>query len=106
MFLLEGSGPGRHGGFAVLGEKGKPAERVAEEAVEGFAAFLRTDASVDPNTADQLLLPCALAAGRSVYRTPEVTQHLLTNAGIIRMFLDVPIEVKGAEGGPGTVSVN
>jgi RNA 3'-terminal phosphate cyclase (ATP) len=106
MFLLEGYGPDRHGGFAVLGEKGKPAEQVAGEAVEGFEAFLREDASVDPFAADQLLLPCALAAGRSAYRTPEVTQHLLTNAEIIRMFLDVPVEVQGAEGGPGMVVVN
>jgi len=105
MLLIEGKGGGRHGGHGVLGEKGKPAERVAEEAVEGFAAFLRSDATVDAFTADQLLLPCALAAGRSVYRTPAVARHLLTNAEVVRMFLDRPIVVRGGPGEPGTVEV-
>jgi RNA 3'-terminal phosphate cyclase (ATP) len=105
MLLVEGQGGGRHGGVAVLGEKGKPAERVAEEAVDEFAAFLRADATVDAFTADQLLLPCALAAGRSAYRTPAVTPHLLTNAETIRVFLDRPIVVRGETGAPGTVEV-
>jgi RNA 3'-terminal phosphate cyclase (ATP) len=88
-----------------LGERGKRAERVADEAVSGLAHFLPTDATVDEYAADQLLLPLCLAPGLSEYKTPRVTQHLLTNAEVISRFLPVTIEIEGDEGKPGTVRV-
>ena len=81
------------------------AERVADEAVDALAAFLRSDGAVDPWLADQLLLPLALANGPSELRTGEVTAHLLTNAEVIRLFLPVEIGVDGPLGGPATVQV-
>ncbi|TLY09507.1 MAG: RNA 3'-terminal phosphate cyclase [Thaumarchaeota archaeon] len=36
-------------------------------------------APVDPLLADMLVLPLALAKGRSKYRTARVTEHLRTN---------------------------
>jgi len=89
----------------ALGARGKRAERVADEALDALAAFLRSDGAVDPWLADQLLLPLALADGPSELRTSEVTAHLLTNAEVIRLFLPVEIGVDGPLGGPATVRV-
>ncbi|MBI3360786.1 MAG: RNA 3'-phosphate cyclase [Chloroflexi bacterium] len=94
-------------GFSSLGEKGKPSERVAEEACLDFLAFRgHADAAVDMRLADQLLLPLALADGVSECTTCRVTQHLLTNAHIIRQFIDARIEIAGEEGAPGHVTVH
>jgi RNA 3'-terminal phosphate cyclase (ATP) len=89
----------------ALGARGKRAERVADEAVDALAAFLRTDGTVEPWLADQLLLPLALADGPSELRTSEVTAPLLTNAEVTRLFLAVEIDVDGPLGGPATVQV-
>ncbi len=62
-------------------------------------------AAVDMHLADQLLLPCALAPGRSEYTTCRITLHLLTNAEVIRMFLPAQIVIEGEENQPGRVSV-
>jgi RNA 3'-phosphate cyclase len=92
--------------FVGLGARGKPAEVVATEAVEQVVAYLRAGESlVDPHSADQLVLPLALAEGASEYRTTEVTPHLSTNVAVIKQFLRREIEIEGAEGDPGRVLV-
>jgi RNA 3'-terminal phosphate cyclase (ATP) len=91
--------------FFALGERGKRAERVADEAVAELLEFLATDGAVDRWLADQLLLPLACAGQPSVLRTSEVTTHLLTNAGVIRRFLPVEITLSGAVGEAATISV-
>ncbi len=89
-------------GFDSLGKLGKPSEQVADEACLDLLAFhSHSEAAVDMHLADQLLLPCALAPGQSEYSTCRVTQHLLTNAEIIRRFLPVRIEIVGEEGSAG-----
>ena len=104
LALLAECEPGRACCFA-LGARGKRAERVADEAFDALAAFLRSGGAVDPWLADQLLLPLALADGPSRLRTSKVTAHLLTNAEVIRLFLPVEIGVNGPLGGPATVQV-
>ena len=89
-----------------LGELGKPAERVADEAVEALLAFLETDASIDQYLADQLLLPLSLADGPSLLHTSLVTQHLMTNADIMRLFLPVNISIDGDRGKPGIIRID
>jgi RNA 3'-terminal phosphate cyclase (ATP) len=89
----------------ALGERGKRAERVADEAVDELLAFLRTDGVVDRNLADQLLLPLAVVPGTSEMRTSEVTQHLLTLSDLLPRFLPVRIRVEGDLGSPGTVRI-
>jgi len=87
LLLLAERKPGRACCFA-LGARGKRAERVADEAVDALAAFLRRDGAVDPWLADQLLLPLALA-----------------DAEVIRLFLPMEIGVDDPLGGPATVQV-
>ena len=91
--------------YFALGEKGKSAETVADEACRAFEAFVATDGVIDQYLADQLLLPMSLANGPSMFRTSQVTQHLLTNAAVVRAFLPVEIEIRGEIGEPGEVQI-
>jgi len=91
--------------FFALGERGKPAETVADEAVAEALAYRESGAAVDAHSADQLLLPLAFADGPSEYRVSEVTGHLLTNIETIRRFVDRDISCEGNRGGVGTVRV-
>jgi RNA 3'-terminal phosphate cyclase (ATP) len=88
-------------GFTSLGERGKPAERVAEEAVDDLLDYVHGDAAVDPHLADQLVLPMALASGPSRFTTEVLTQHTLTNAWVVNQFLPDRVRVEGEEGQPG-----
>jgi len=94
-----------YAGFSALGERGKPAEQVAEEACADFLAWYRSGAAVEMHLADQLILPLALASGPSAFTTCRLTQHLLTNAWVVQHFLPVQIEVEGEEGQAGRVTV-
>jgi RNA 3'-terminal phosphate cyclase (ATP) len=92
-------------GFTALGELGKPAERVAEEAAEQLLEYLRGDAALDRYLADQLVLPLALAAGPSEFTTEAVTGHLLTNAWVVNQFFPGRVHVTGREGESGSCSI-
>jgi RNA 3'-phosphate cyclase len=92
--------------FFALGERGKPAERVADEACDAVIAYLEGGpALVDVHSGDQLVLPLALANGPSEFHVTEVTRHLTTNIDVIRRFLDRTITCDGEEGSPGVVRV-
>lgn len=91
--------------FSALGKRGKPAEQVAREAVNELARFLKTDAAFDYHLADQLLLPLALAEAESRFTTSAVSQHLLTNAQVISLFLGPVVQISGQVGEPGEVRV-
>jgi len=85
----------RFAGFSSLGEIGKPAERVADEAVDELRFYMRSDAPVDRRLCDQLVLYMALANGRSSIRTEKLTMHAHTNMWVIEQFLPVRFEVSG-----------
>lgn len=94
--------------FVGIGERGKPAEVVADDAIDDLLAFEAvTDAAVDPHSADQILLPLALAQGRSEFTVSQVTEHLRTNAETIRAFLDrsITIEEQPSDEKPGRVVI-
>lgn len=91
--------------FFSVGERGKPAEAVADDAAEQALAFRATRAPVDPHAADQIVLPLALSPDASEYRTSEVTRHLTTNITVIRHFLDRDITCDGEEGSSGVVRI-
>jgi RNA 3'-terminal phosphate cyclase (ATP) len=93
--------------FFALGERGKPAEKVADEAVAQVEAFLDGGpAGIDEHSSDQLLLPLALSPEGSRFRTACVSSHLLTNAAVIQQFLPRQIVCDRDEGQPGTVIVH
>lgn len=103
ILFVEAQFEGASAGFTGLGARGKPAEKVADEACDAFLAFLQTGAPVDPHLADQIVLPLALACGASCFRTSRVTQHLLTNLQVIAHFVPIRYAVEGEEGQPGMV---
>lgn len=90
-------------GFSSLGERGKPSEAVAREAVDAFLDFDRAEAAVEPHLADQLVLPAALSGGHCSFTVSRVTEHLRTNAWVVQQFLPVTVEITGETGEPGRV---
>jgi RNA 3'-terminal phosphate cyclase (ATP) len=105
LLLLHAEFKAGQGCYFGLGAVGKPAEQVADEAVDALLAFLRGSGVVDEYLADQLLLPLAFADGDSEFRTSKITQHLLTNANVIRAFDAAEIDVRGELGQPGFVEI-
>lgn len=80
------SSQGRYGGFTGLGAKGKPAEKVADEAVSGLLDFLDSGAACDKYLSDQMLLPAVLADGESHWSINSISKHLLTNVWVTECF--------------------
>lgn len=72
-------------GSYVIGERGKRAEVVAQEALDAVEA---EEGDVDIRLADQLLIYAALAEGSTSYTTSKETGHLETNAYIVSKFVD------------------
>ena len=70
-------------GAYALGERGKKAELVAQEAVDDLHSESR---DVDTHLADQLLIYAAMSAGKTSYQTSKITEHLRTNAYVIERF--------------------
>lgn len=109
-----GAGAGTHlraafqngsGSYTSLGERGVPAERVASSSAKRLCDYVDSGAAVDRFIADQLILPLAFARGESFFTCEQVTEHLLTNAQVVEMFLPVRVEVSGEVGHPGQVRV-
>ncbi|AKA72678.1 RNA 3'-terminal phosphate cyclase [Saccharolobus solfataricus] len=80
-------------GADSLGERGKRAEIVGEEAARKLIDNLNTKAAVDVHMSDMLMIFTSLFGGE--YIGAELTSHAYTNMEIIRKFLDVKIEISG-----------
>ena len=92
-------------GFASLGERGKRAEAVGEEAAAALAAHLGTGAALDPHLPDQVLVYLAICEKESVLTTSRLTGHLATNLWTIGLFHPFSHAVEGEAGNPGTVRI-
>lgn len=79
-------------GAYCLGEKGKRAEAVAQEALDALDV---ETGDVDLHLADQLLVYAALAEGPTEYRTSAVSEHLRTNIHVVSKFVDRKISADG-----------
>ena len=83
---------------SALGERGKRAERVGEEAAGNIIKELESASTVDVYLTDQLIPYIALANGKSEMRVREMTKHLETNVYVTKKFLDVEFEVEKKSG--------
>ncbi len=93
--------------FSGLGQRGKRAEAVADEAVDALIEHgVQTDWMVDPHSADQMVLPLSFATGSSSFLVSKVTQHLLTNIDVIQRFVDRSLECSNAINEPGVVLIH
>jgi RNA 3'-terminal phosphate cyclase (ATP) len=88
-------------GADSLGERGKPAERVGEEAARRLLEDLRTGASLDRHASDMIPLYAALARGVSRLTGSRLTQHALTVFKLLEIMLEgFEYRIEGGENGP------
>ncbi|MCF6159668.1 MAG: RNA 3'-phosphate cyclase [wastewater metagenome] len=92
--------------YFSLGAPGKLAEIVADEACDEFFSFLETKGVIDEYLADQLIIPLALTRETSHFITPKITQHLLTNSEVVKLFLPVAITISGKLHEEGSVEIS
>jgi RNA 3'-phosphate cyclase len=92
-------------GFSNLGEIGKRAEKVAEEAVEEFLQFYKSNMCLDRYLTDQLIPYLALSHGESTITTSNLSEHTLTNIWVVEKFLPVKFHIEGRKGKPAKISV-
>jgi len=83
---------------SALGEKGKRAEKVGEEAAAALLGEMRSGGAVGMHLADQIVPYMALASGNSGMTVRELTMHAKTNIWATQKFLDRKFEVKEEEG--------
>lgn len=92
-------------GFNALGEVGKPAEKVAEDAIDSLLDHQASGAALDVHLADQMLLPLAFAGGVSEFTVPRISRHLETNAHVIEQFGAAAISFVAESAGPARLRV-
>lgn len=73
-------------GADALGEQGKKAEIVGEEAAKNLIMEIESKAPVDRHLADQIL-PFMALIGDSKIKVSEITKHCMTNIYAIQQFL-------------------
>jgi RNA 3'-terminal phosphate cyclase (ATP) len=79
--------------FTGLGEPGKRAEIIGEETARRLLDFLDSEAVLEEHMADQILLPLCMAREDSEFTVSTITEHFLTNAGVIRIFRNVQFQL-------------
>jgi RNA 3'-terminal phosphate cyclase (ATP) len=105
FIFLAAESEGAVAGFSSLGGRGKPAEKVAAEAVDLLRDYLISSGALDPHLADQIVPFIALAKGKSSFTTSRVTEHLLTNLWVVGRFLDVKIVRIGEKEQAGRIEI-
>ncbi len=81
-------------GGSCLGERGLPAEKVGQMAVEALLKEVESQATLDIYATDQLLPYMALVNGESIFLTRELSHHAKTNMWLIEQFLGAKFEVR------------
>ncbi len=92
--LVYSNSSGSFMGFSSLGERGKRAEMVGDEAARAFINESRCKPTVDLHLADMLstLLPCL--PGESEFTTSELSGHLMTNMKVCEAIVkDVKFQI-------------
>jgi RNA 3'-terminal phosphate cyclase (ATP) len=93
-------------GFTSIGQRGKRAEAVGEDAAEEFIRYLSTDAALDPHISDQIVLYLSICREESTFTTSCITEHLMTNLWVIGLFHEYRYSIEGEIGKPGIVRIN
>ncbi len=84
-------------GFSSLGESGKPAEKVGQEAAEQFIKYYQSGKCLDPYLVDQIILYLAISKKPFAFTVSRLTNHLLTHLWLLEKFLNVKIKVIESE---------
>jgi len=92
-------------GFTSLGEKGKLAESVGEEAALRFRDFHHSKACLDPHLSDQIVLYLSLSGEASSFTTSLISKHLQTNLWVIKKFMNTDYLIEGDINLEGRISI-
>lgn len=93
-------------GGDALGERGKRAENVGEEAADKLLKEIQRNAPIDSHMCDMLIPYIAVADGRSQIKVTELTLHLLSNIAVTEKILEIKFNIEGEEKQPGILTVN
>ncbi|GBC74719.1 RNA 3'-terminal phosphate cyclase [archaeon HR06] len=88
-----------------IGEKGKLAEKVGEEAAEKFLKTYKIKAPLDEHIADMIVPFLFLANGPSKFLTCEATEHLKTNLYVAKLFIDRDYKLELDSSGRALISI-
>jgi RNA 3'-terminal phosphate cyclase (ATP) len=97
ILVYSASDFGPYIGGDSIGELGKRAEAVGAEAAERFLESSLVPVPVDPFLADMLVLPLALARGKSKYRIARVSEHLRTNLRVASQIAGCKYKIEQSE---------
>jgi len=86
-----------YAGADACGERGVTAEAVGKRAAMALKKIVCAPGAVDSRLADQLVLYMALAGGRSMITTCEITGHTRTNCWVCEQLLGVEFELVEGE---------
>ncbi|MGB9729329.1 MAG: RNA 3'-terminal phosphate cyclase [Thermoprotei archaeon] len=92
-------------GSDALGEKGKPAEKVGEEAALKLINEIKSNATVDVHMSDQLIPWMALANGTSKIKVSSFSLHAYTCIYITKQILGGEFKVQGELNKPSIIEV-
>lgn len=90
-------------GFTSLGQRGKRAENVGEDAAMEFVDYYKSNAALDEHLSDQIVLYLSMCGEESTFTTSSITDHLMTNLWVIGLFCQCKWLVEGEKGMPGRV---
>lgn len=85
-------------GADSLAARGKPSERIGEEAAAGLVKELDARACLDVHSADQLLMYLVQTQEASAFRVREVSGHLRTAAWLLGQFLERKVSIEPDHG--------
>jgi RNA 3'-terminal phosphate cyclase (ATP) len=77
------------------GAFGRPAEVIGKKVALQLLEDVKSGATVDRYAADQMIPFAALAEGASKFRIPAPSEHIQSNAWLVREFLGARVEVQG-----------
>jgi len=86
-----------------LGARGKPAEKVGEEAAKKLLKQIEAGGAVDIHHTDHLIPFMALAEEKSIINSSEISLHTITAIEVAKRILGTKFIVKGKIGTPGTI---
>ncbi|MEM8738175.1 MAG: RNA 3'-terminal phosphate cyclase [Planctomycetota bacterium] len=78
--------------FTGFGEVGRPAEAVANQAIQQCQRYMKSGAAAGEYLTDQLMLPLAIAGGGS-FTSAGLSRHATTHLDLISRFLDIEVKV-------------
>lgn len=81
-------------GSNALSARGQSPERSGRDAANDLISEMRSGATVDVHTADQLLPYMAMATGESSFYVSRISRHLLSQMDTLESFLDVKFGVE------------